>query len=66
MRLSGIIWKSQNILLNMKLLKRFELLQINLNIFLFKQSRIDQDKSYILEHMDKINRYLRDLKSVLL
>lgn len=66
MRLSSIIWKSQNILLNMKLLKRFELLQINLNIFLFKQSRIDQDKSYILEHMDKINRYLRDLKSVLL
>ena len=35
-------------------------------IFLFKQSKIDQGKSFILEeHMDKINRYLkRDLNYV--
>lgn len=41
-----------------RIFKRFELLQINVSVFLFEQSKIDEDKVFVLEeHLGTINRY---------
>lgn len=52
---------SHSVSLNMnrlRIFKGFELLQINANIFLFQQSKIDEGKAFTLEeHLGRINRY---------
>lgn len=52
---------SHSVSLNMnglRIVKRFELLQINVSIFLSEQSKVDEDKAFVLEeHLGRINRY---------